>query len=230
MSVTIEALERFACFRKLTPATQQRLVDNAAVVCQQTGAEFFRQGDAPTGLYALQTGRVKLYRQSKEQIQILALPMPGECFGAESLPDNAPSPCTAAALTPTTALYIPPEALQILLDECPDLQVVLLELVTFRLRQFVALVHDLAFRDVSARLATVLLTRAEAEGQATDGGICIERLLSQQDFAALVGTAREVIYRTFKKFEQDGVVRLTTSCIVILDPVKLAEIARQETR
>lgn len=230
MPVTIETLERFACFRKLTSASLKRLAQNAAAVRQPSGAEFFRQGDAPTGLFALQTGRVKLYRQSKEQVQILAIPMPGECFGAESLPDDTPSPCTATSLTPANALYFPPDLVRSMLTDSPDMQIVLLELVSFRLRQFVSLVHDLAFRDVSARLAIVLLARAEAEGQPSDNGICIERLLSQQDFAAMVGTAREVIYRTFKKFEQDGVVHLTSSCIFILDPARLAEIARQETR
>lgn len=230
VSAMIETLTMFPAFLKLSPTTLRLLASEASVCCREAGEVFFQQGDAPTGLFALQSGRVKLYRQSRKQIQILAIPLPGECFGAESLPNDAPSPCTARALTATTTLYIPPDVLRRMLAECPDFQVMLLEQVTTRLRQFVALVHDLAFRDVSARLATVLLTRAETEGTRTHDGIRIDRLLSQQELASMVGTAREVINRTFKKFEQDGLIRLTSSDIFILDSDTLSEIACQETR
>jgi hypothetical protein len=46
----------------------------------------------------------------------------------------------------------------------------------------------------------------------------------------MVGTAREVINRTFKKFEHDGLIRLTSSDIFILDSATLSEIACQEIR
>ena len=46
----------------------------------------------------------------------------------------------------------------------------------------------------------------------------------------MVGTAREVVYRTFKRFERDGLVRLTPTDIVILDVERLADVARSETR
>ena len=101
-------------------------------------------------------------------------------------------------------------------------------MVAQRLKQFVSLVHDLAFRDVTSRLATVLVTRAQNEGQPTNSGISIDRLLSQQEFAQMVGTAREVINRTFKRFEHDGLVRLTPDHILILDLERLINIAKQE--
>lgn len=230
MSVSLETLATIPAFLKLGSATLERLASETSPVHRNAGEIFFQQGDPPSGLFALQAGRVKLYRQSKTQMQILAIPLPGECFGAESLPNDAPNPCTAKALTVTETLYVPPDTLHTLLVECPDFQVMLLELASVRLRQFVTLVHDLAFRDVSARLATVLLSRAETEGTPTGDGIRIDRLLSQQELASMVGTAREVINRTFKRFEQDGLIRLTSADIFILDSGTLSEIACQETR
>jgi CRP-like cAMP-binding protein len=51
----------------------------------------------------------------------------------------------------------------------------------------------------------------------------------QQEFAEMIGTAREVINRTFKRFEQNGLLRLTADSIFILDLERLTAIAEQET-
>ena len=230
MRITLETLADVPVLRELAPQTLERVAQEATVLAYTPGDAFYRQGDPPAGLFALQVGRVKLYRQSGERAQILAVLLPGDCFGAESLPDGAPCPWTAEAMEPSAAICLAPDRLRQLLATCPDLQVALLELASGRLRQFVALVHDLAFRDVAARLAAVLLARAEAEGMVTAAGVQIRRAFSQQELAAMVGTAREVIYRTFRQFERDGLLRLSRSHILILDMERLAEVARREAR
>lgn len=225
-----DSLSKIQLFNVLSPRTRRCIAEKAMLVEYPLGVNLYCQGDSPTGLFALQSGRVKLYRQSKEKCQILALPMPGDCLGAESLPTGAPSPYAATALTVVAAIHLPPDILQSLLDEHSDFQDVFLQLITNRLKQFVTLVHDLAFRDVTSRLATVLIIRAEIEGQSHDDGIIFDRLLSQQEFADMVGTAREVVYRTFKKFEDAGLVRMTHSSILIRDLDALRNIALQEAR
>ncbi len=230
MAICVDSMLEQSPLGRLYPATKRHVAQQAHLVNASAGAALYAQGDPPTGLFALVEGRVKLYRQSRERAQILALPLPGECFGAESFPTGAPSPCTAAALTSVVAVTIPPDALGPLLDAHPDLQELLLELIAVRLRQFVSLVHDLAFRDVTSRLAAILVSRATAEGHPTDEGISLDRLLSQQDFAAMAGSAREVICRIFKKLEKDGLLRTTPHSIHVLDVDGLREIAAREVR
>lgn len=228
--VSTKLLSKFQLFAALSPRTQRCIAEKALLKDYPAGINLYQQGDPPTGLYVLQTGRVKLYRQSKEKCQILALLVPGNCLGAESLPTDSPSPYSATTLTSVIAVHLLAEDLQSLLDEHPDFQEVFLKLITDRLKQFVTLVHDLAFRDVTSRLATVLLIRAEAEGLPHDDGIIFDRLLSQQEFAEMVGTVREVVYRTFKRFEEDGLVQMTRNSILIRDFDKLREIALEEVR
>jgi CRP/FNR family transcriptional regulator, cyclic AMP receptor protein len=228
--IASDALSSIQMFQVLQARTRRCIAEKALLAEYPARVDLYRQGDPPTALYALQSGRVKLYRQSKEKRQILTLPMSGDCLGAESLPTGSPSPYAATTLTPTVTICLPPDVLRLLLDEHPDFQEVFLRLITDRLKQFVTLVHDLAFRDVTSRLATVLLARAEAEGQPHDDGIIFDRLLSQQEFADMVGTAREVVYRTFKKFEADGLVHMTRSSILIRDADTLHTIALQEAR
>lgn len=228
--VSVELLANLQLFMLLSPRTQRCVAEKAEMAEYPAKIDLYRQGNPPSALYILQSGRVKLYRQAKDKCQILALPAPGDCLGAESLPTNAPSPYTATTLTPVVAISLPPDVLQSLLDDFPDFQEVFLRLITNRLKQFVTLVHDLAFRDVTSRLAMVLVARAEVEGQPHEDSVIFDRLLSQQEYADMVGTAREVVYRTFKRFETDELVRMTRSTILIRDLEALRAIALQEAR
>ncbi len=223
-------LQNIPIFEKLSGEALEHLAVAASVRTFPARHTFFKQGDVPSGLYALQRGQVKLYRQSRERMQILALLVPPECFGAESLPNNAPCPYSATALTPITTLYIPPESLQSIMREHPALQQVLLTLITGRLKQFVTLVHTLAFHDVASRVAKLLLLLAEYGGEETDEGLCIERLLSQQEMAAMVGTVREVVARTLKKMEEDGLLHYTRKKIYLHNIPALETLAAQEAR
>jgi len=228
--VSLELLSSIHLFKKLSPRTQRYIAEKSLYLEHDAGFMLYHQGDSPSPLYGLCSGRVKLYRQSKEKRQILALPIGGDCIGAESMSTNAPSPYSAMVLTRTTTICLFPNTLQLLLDELPDFQEIFLQLITGRLKQFVTLVHDLAFRDVTSRLAMVLVLRADAEGQPHPDGIVIDRLLSQQEFAEMVGTAREVVYRTFKKFEDDGLIHITRKHIFMYDLTALRNIAMQEAR
>lgn len=228
--VTTDLLSQIQVFSVLSPRTQRCIAEKALQSEYPARHVLYHQGDAPTALYALCAGRIKLFRQSGEKCQILALPMAGDCLGAESLSTGSPSPYSATTLTSASVFYLAPEIMQVLLDEHPDFQEVYLKLITDRLKQFVTLVHDLAFRDVTSRLATILLSRAELEGEDLRGELVFDKLLSQQEFADMAGTAREVVYRTFRKLEEQEVIRLTPGTITICNINALREIALQETR
>ena len=228
--VGVELLSNFQLIAGLSPRTRRCIAEKTTVIEFPPDASLYKQGDPPSPLYMLEAGRVKLYRQSRDKCQILALPVPGECIGAESLSTGGANPYAAMALTSVRALCLQPNALQHLLDDYPDFQEAFLRMITDRLKQFVTLVHDLAFRDVTSRLAMVLMARAEAEGESVEDGILIERLLSQQEYADMVGTVREVVSRTFKRFEDEELVRLTRATILIRDREKLRAIAVREAR
>jgi CRP/FNR family transcriptional regulator len=228
--ITIEMLADIPIFRTLQEALLQQLsADGYLIQCQPKEILYY-QGDSLTGLYVLVSGHIKLYRQSGERIQILALLRTGDCFGTESLSDNIASSYSAAAINEARLVLIPANTMRLLMEQYPQFRIILLQLVTDRLRQFATLVHNLAFRDVAARLATVLVMRAEQDGTTTGDGISFPRLMTQGELATMVGTAREVIQRTFKKFENADLIRVSRKEILILDWDGLKEIAEEETR
>jgi len=82
-----------------------------------------------------------------------------------------------------------------------------------KVRHFVSMVEDLSFRDVTSRVAKLLLDYA------TDHGGSEERperpRLTQQEMAAMVGTAREVVGRSLKVLEEEGAIRMDRHRIVV---------------
>lgn len=230
-TMIVDKLANIPALRTLAPAILEQMAKNATLLEFSTGEVLYYQDSEPGGFFALYSGRVKLYRKSREKTQILSIVTPGECFGAESLGQDTRTPWTAEAMEPTATICLPSDKLQQLLLDFPDLRVVILKLISSRLQESVTLVHNLAFRDVAARLATFLLDRVEEETVDTNKDeLRLDRVLTQQELAAIVGTAREVIYRTFKKFEEENLVELTPTHILILDRERLAAIASQEVR
>jgi len=93
--------------------------------------------------------------------------------------------------------------------------------MSVRLRRLATLANDLAFKDVTARVCQVLLEQAAREEthSKTNG---LDRPLTRQELASMVGTAREVAWRTLKRLERDGLIDIQGQRIVILDAAALA--------
>lgn len=226
--VSPDLITPFHGFCDLSPETVRKVAAAAHLLRSPSGTIFYRQGDPASGLYLLRSGRVKLYRQAHERTHILALPKPGDWFGAKTLPNDSPCVNTAESIQSTTVIHIPSAPLRALLAECSDLQDTFFSLVSERLEMFVEHMHDLAFRDVPSRLAAVLVARAHIEGHSDAHGLFIERLLTQQEFADMVGTAREVVNRVFRRFEHEGLIVPHGELIYIKDLEGLTELAQRE--
>ena len=72
-------------------------------------------------------------------------------------------------------------------------------------------------RQVNARLAKLLLETASPK----------ERALTQQEMAARVGTVREMIGRSLRQLEMNGLIKIKRASIVIVDRAGLEKIAQR---
>ncbi len=84
----------------------------------------------------------------------------------------------------------------------------MLRMLAMRIRYLISLVEDLSFRSVAGRVAKILLENAAEERSGS-------HRLTQRDMAAIAGTAREVVSRALKLFEEEGLIRLEHNRIVI---------------
>jgi CRP-like cAMP-binding protein len=181
------------------------------------GEVIFLQGEPGTCLYLVAAGQVKIALTSAEGDEVeLARLGPGEFFGELALLDGEPRSADAIATAPTELLLLPRADFLRLLDAQPALVRPLLTLVSRRLRQDVAVAHDVAFLEVPARLAKVLLQLA-AQGQPNDDGIVIARL-TQTELAGMVGATRESVNKWLGCFARQGLIRHQRGEITVLQP------------
>jgi CRP/FNR family transcriptional regulator len=172
----------------------------------------FLEGEKSEAMYFVVSGRVKIFKTSPEgKEQILRIMNPGDSFNDVPIFDGGPNPASAAALEPTLIYGIRGEDMRRLFWEYPSVATKVIEILALRLRHMVSLVEDLSFRQVTGRVAKVLLEQGE------------EKRLTQQEMAALVGTAREVVGRSLKVLEAEGAIRLDRHRIVLLDRSLLEE-------
>lgn len=182
----------------------------------------FREGMPCAGLYIVKTGQVKLVRSSQDKEQLLALSLAGEPLDLVPFLDGGPHSVSAVARGPAVVHFVDCEAARKLIWDTPALFSTVLVCVSARLRSLATLATDLAFKDVTARVCKILLEQAEREGKRHRREIRLERTLSRQEFASLAGTAREVAWRSLKKLEKDGLVKIERHQITLLDAERLA--------
>lgn len=206
--VPVELIAAIPLFRDL-PRDARAAIAGALYACHyRPGQYLVHQGTAPEGLFVICEGRVRLARVSPDgREQVLQMAGPGDLFNAEPLFDGGPTPASARAMSAVRTLLLPAAGLHALLEAHPPVALLLLRELSARQRELVLLLEDLHFRSVRARLARTLLREAE-DGAAT---------ITQQELAERAGTVREIVGRTLRNMQQQGLVRLLRGQVTVLD-------------
>ena len=216
--VTPELVAAIPLFRGLPPGARAALASALQDRRYRPGQYLIHQDSAPEGLFIICEGRVRLARIGPDgREQVLQMAGPGELFNAEPLFDGGPTPASARAMSPVQVLLLPAAVLVALIGAHPSIALLLLRELSMRQRELVILLEDLHFRSVRARLARVLLREAH------DGAAAI----TQQELAERAGTVREIVGRTLRDMQQEGLVRLLRGQVTVLDLQRLREIAEE---
>ncbi len=212
-------LAKHPYFAGLDERARQRVADCVIVRRMPRDSVIVMQGDPPSAVYFIAHGQVRISRFSPDgREQALMDLFPGQVFNLVGVIDGRPTPSTAMARTAVVLYVIERSDFWHLLHAYPPVAEAVLVDFAGRLRRFTALVEALSLRTVAERLARLLLDMAgEPHGQMSR--------FTQQDLASRLGTVREVINRTLKRFEEQGLIRIERHRIIILDPEGLERIA-----
>ncbi|MBN1303626.1 MAG: Crp/Fnr family transcriptional regulator [Anaerolineales bacterium] len=186
----------------------------------ERGEPLFWEGDACAGLHILQKGCLKLYRLSAQGRQYIVrlLLQEGETCNEVPVFDGGNNPVNAEALEDSRVWIIQPDYLRELARTYPEYTYTLLKHFSASLRSMVRKVSEMAFYQVTHRLARQI---AELSEEGVSGKMGIR--LTQEQMAARLGTVREVVARSLKELERSGALRVTRNRIEITDPDLLAE-------
>lgn len=174
------------------------------------------EGEPAEAVYFVVTGALKMYRTSIDgKEQILRILRPGDSFNEVPVFDGNPMPASVESLMPVHLYELNGNDFRLLLENNHHIMSNTMKVLADQIRQMVELVEDLSFRHVIGRVARILLEYADGEGPVPH--------LTQQDMAAMAGTAREVVGRSLKSLEEEGFIRFNRHRIVIVDRKSLRE-------
>ena len=179
------------------------------------------EGEEDDVLYFVVTGMMKLFSTSTEGREFtLRIVFGGDSINDEAVINRAPSILSAITLSPVVLYGLRQHDLEIILNNYPQVNKRISEVLAARERYLVRLATDLVFKNVTGRLAHLLLER---EGLAHVSGNNLK--ITQQEMASMIGTVRELVSRSLKEMESIGAVSLEHNQIIINDKDRLEELS-----
>ena len=228
----IDELKQAALFSRLDPPS---LVDLGRIArARRADAEevLFAAGDRATGFFVLLEGRVKLYKISTDGKEyILRVVRAGETFAEAAAFSGLRYPVFAEALEPCRLAHFGANEFRHLVQRSPQLALNMIATMAELLHALTLKIEDLSLREVGARLCRHLLELAEQEfdGPPKDG-LTFKLETTKTALAARLGTISETLSRTFRKLQQQGLLRVERSRVTLLDCRRLRDVAEGDLK
>jgi CRP-like cAMP-binding protein len=222
-ALLLPLLQKVSLFAELGDASLLALAERCVSRTHATGTVLFTAGEESRGLYMVESGRVRVYRTNTEgREQVLHVEGPGRAVAELPLLDAGTYPASAVTLEESRLVFLPRAAFEHLYRTHPDIAQAIIRALGRRLRHLVHVAETLAFRDVAARLALLLVGYAENEGIETTAGVEMTLHRTQEELALEIGAARESVSRAMKELRTKGlVVVLDRERLLIPDVAKL---------
>jgi len=212
MAIQVELIKAIPYFSGLSPAELDSLKGLIFETTAERGEFILLESEPADALYFVVSGVMKVFKTSADgREQILQIVRPGESFNDAPVFDGGPNPASAQAMGPVVLYGINNSDMGAILRTHPQVALNVIHVLSQKLRHLVSLVEDLSFKHVTARLAKILLEYAG------DGVGSAKPRLTQQEMAAMAGTAREMIGRSLKELEVEKIIRLDHHRIVVTD-------------
>jgi CRP-like cAMP-binding protein len=205
----IKTLMGNAYFTDLPEPLLQEIASHMQLREYQRGDILFWEADPCDGLYIIESGSAKIFRLSTQGRQyIVRILQEGDTFAEVPAFDGGPNPVNVEALESSKVWVINGEKLRSLVTLYPAFTKKVLENFGEMLRNLVRMASEMAFYQVTHRLARLISEQHSEE---------LPPHFTQEQLAAQLGTVREVVARSLKELERSGAIRMEDRRIHIAD-------------
>ncbi|WP_208507386.1 Crp/Fnr family transcriptional regulator [Variovorax paradoxus] len=215
-----DVIDRNRWFSSLSPAMRHDVLRRAFVERFKHGEPLSLRGDPPWHWAACLQGAVRIGSTTASGKAItLTYVEPGIWFGDISVFDGKPNTHDAYAHGKTAVLYVARHDFLNILEAHPELHGALMRLQASRVRMLFRLIEDFNVLSLRARVAKQLmyLMRGPGAPGGTGDPASIRLRLSQQALAQLLGASRQRVNMELKAMEYEGVIRIESSAVMVLD-------------
>lgn len=215
--------KRVSLFLSLNDEQLMKVVNLIMHKTYKKGEVLLLEGEPLDSLVIVNEGQVKAFRTTQEgREQILYIFSEGEFFGERNLLRNQTAGYNVEALEETHACLIQKEDFQILLQEYPDIALMIMEELCNRLDRLENVVETMGTRTVEARVSSVLLEFADKFGKPSAKGTLIDLPLSREGIANYIGLTRETVSRKMSMLQDEGVLEMIgNKKLLLLDRLAL---------
>lgn len=211
-------LESFPALMQLESNARELLLKSARIVEAPTGTIGYREGGA-CGAYVMRlAGQSRVYKMSASGREILLYRVAaGETcvITTTCLLGNSNYPASTIVEEPIRDVIIPSNAFNQLMIDSKVFRTFVMTNYGALISDLIVLLDEVAFHSLDARLAKLLLdANSDTIGR------------THQLMADELGTAREVVSRQLKRFEQKGWVKLGRGHVEIVNRSALEKLAQ----
>jgi CRP-like cAMP-binding protein len=148
---------------------------------------------------------------------ILALRGPGDLLGELGVLDRRPRSATAVAATAVEALGLSAADFRAFLESRPKVALVILEMLSTRLRDADMKRVEFGAQDSMTRVAARILELSERFGDEQDGAVVIDLPISQEELAAWTGCSRDSVVKALQSMRSLGWIETERRKITVHD-------------
>lgn len=208
LSETIQGLNEGATFLdRLSPAEAQRVRAVGRPVRVKAGDMVFAQGEAHQGIFLIEEGRIRVFYTAPSGREVtLAYWTPGHFIGGPEIIGGGTHMWSAIAVEDSRVTILPTGRLSALIAQMPNFALCLIEGLVAKGKCYSAMAQMLGTRSVIERLAQFLLNYAELYGAKDGDTLLIDRTITHDQIAAMVGSTRQWVTMMLKRFHKSGIV------------------------
>jgi CRP-like cAMP-binding protein len=216
------------------PTTAVREAGVRTVTCR-AGQKFFGPEGGGETVYLVRQGCVALFKSLPGRREVcVGLLGPNDVFTQESTHDGVTvSGVSAEILSDATIIVLKLAALPRLMSASPDLAMAIVTGFSQRLTDIQGLVEQLLSRDITLRLASVLLAVGDRFGEPADaenGFVAVAIPMPHKLLARLIGANRVTVTRVITEFRAAGLADSSGRNHISVHPERLRQYMREVSR
>jgi CRP-like cAMP-binding protein len=201
---------------RLPPEAWEALRRKGAATTVEAGGSVFIQGDRHEGIWLIEDGVVRTFYTAPSGREItLAYWTAGHFIGGPEIFGGGEHIWSADVTRSCRLLYLPGSAIRELIETLPSFAVCLIEGLVAKGKCYSALAQMLGTRSVVERLAHLLVILAENHGRRDGNRLVIERKITHDQIATIVGATRQWVTITLDKFQKKGIISVARQSIVV---------------
>ncbi len=222
-----EYLEKISdMLNTLTPEQREDLLSHVSVVKYKKNDVIYSEGDLPTNLLCLVSGKVKIYKEGVGgRPQIMRVLGDTEYFAYRAYMAGEPFITAASAFEPCTVLKVPLEVIVRLIQSNATLAWFFIQKLAHDLGKSDERTVNLTQKHIRGRLAESLLFLKESYGLEEDGST-LSIYLSREDLANLSNMTTSNAIRTLSAFASEKLVAIDGRKIKFINLAELEKISK----